>query len=1580
MNLDTSEYQTSRDIYTYGENITFITHIGNEMILQNERGTELRSTLKQNYIPLASKSYNGILYIISAQVIDGEFTGRGEIGTFPSPDYENTEINERGNLEGDLIEEYRPFMNYSGDLSIPINPINGYGEFNSARFNFSDSYPVEIVAIQPSYDNSVNVIFTDNINRPKIINSRFTVLPNNRFEIVERLGDRDDNQYDEADFTTTLNHLITTNTLSWVKFDGQDLQGGQLLSGNYQYYFRYVTRDGNRSDIIAQTFSIPVFIGNSIASINGGRPNQRTNKSNRLILNNLDSNFFAIRVYFTYSQGELVDPTVQAFEINRDYPINQATEISITHSGFEPTFDYSIEELSLENSNIFTYRTGTELQGRLFIGNITAPGFNINELKNFASQITITHRIKELSIRGADRGSIEIDDLYATINFASESLDGYEAGYYNPYNVNERLGYWAGESYCFAIEYYFRNGSKSPLFPIRGIDNINGTATYSMDDTENFIESNSMENVLGIYRFPSRESLNIDLLDDNKIIIIHPEFIIPELPDYIKEETIGFRIHRVSNRKRDVIMQGIGINTLMVPNEDYIEDTGVQNRFLQNNLDLGGELVNYNQGPPEPQLRGYSLLNSKFIPAPDFILDSACAFFPDSNIASSFIKRTDEYEHRSIEAVKFIHKNYMEGINGQQFPENEKIPDEINKRYAFYSPDLFTQKTTYSDRASGRNRGVVIFGTTQFQYAIATPSSIGILPNTSTLRPNIFSVWKAVKTITEPDQYINTPIDDTFYRQYIESIYPPNLDFFTFTNFYDNANPNAGLTGAAVIYFLINPSTNGIEFLFYYNNPAVFASFVSFVGANSYEDYLLAQGIEILSQATWNATIDSIDKNVFTASVNRFGSRALFQSLVRPIYKLGSRRALRTNYSFHPLAYNDYLGLYLSEVDRPLLSNFKYTGIGYFNETESGCAGFFLGSSRTRNIGNNEYDDLTLTPRYTSMQQGRKVAFNANIYPRASGPLQPRFLKDLYTPDSEQFTPITSWTYWGDEFVESSGGDPQVLLNNRIEAFGGDNFVSLVFRRLYNNQAQPISDGEFFRLARVGQTISFVAESNTNPAFRSEDIFDVSEGVRSFAPFYTKRNGDLQSLRVLGDNNTWRDNLLLETEGYNTGFSKVSSDKTYVASAINVPFLQTRFDTRIQFSEPYAQKSFTNGYRYFLGFSFKDYASKLGQLVSLKAFQGSALIAVFEFGVCLIPVNQRIGGLSDAADNSIFFESSDVLPPENAINYLSEKYGSRWQFSVVSSDNTVYGVDIDGAKIWRVSSGQLELISDFRVQKFLRSIQPDYLNAKESRMNKTIRSYYDPFKQNIVFTFLNSTICGETIIPAEGASCPLPLFNNGVLTLEGGSQGKPERRVPIYCPNGITLTFNELPTNHWLSFSKVVPIEQGYIRDRIFSFNSKIESNLLWEHYKSPRYSYYYNQQEEVIVEFIVSLDTNYHQIFENLVLVSNHVYPSRIEYTTDAGTFVQTIRQRNVIDIASKPYQQEPVNSILSYDAVYRADKLYITIANDQNDNRNPVSPYNRRIRDKYCRIRLVYSTDLYLYIKNIITLLTVNNGGTTL
>ena len=135
--------------------------------------------------------------------------------------------------KGNLVYEYNPFRNYrltkdkywydgkyftlkelSEEYEITLNDDNKSWnnvpanmtdpvlyeagqlvDFITDEFKFSLEYPVHIIP-QYSYDGSVNLIINDGLNKPKLINSRFSATGKNTYEIIDRKGNNDTNIYD----------------------------------------------------------------------------------------------------------------------------------------------------------------------------------------------------------------------------------------------------------------------------------------------------------------------------------------------------------------------------------------------------------------------------------------------------------------------------------------------------------------------------------------------------------------------------------------------------------------------------------------------------------------------------------------------------------------------------------------------------------------------------------------------------------------------------------------------------------------------------------------------------------------------------------------------------------------------------------------------------------------------------------------------------------------------------------------------------------------------------------------------------------------------------------------------------------------------------------------------------------------------------------------------------------------------------------------------------------------------------------------------------------------------------------------
>ena len=200
LQMDLNPLSSQNTVLTNALNATLVTIDGDEMILQNDMGNlkatytvdnkELEVTLTPGFIPIGINTLNGIAYIVSFN----PNTQEGEIGTFPSPQY---------NLEGDLlindnndnntlINKYQPLYNlYKGSVDNQVlSPkqqeiVRLLWAMRTTHFNFDLEHPVS-VELQPSYDGSVNIIINDGKNIPRLINSRFSAKEDGTWEIPSR--------------------------------------------------------------------------------------------------------------------------------------------------------------------------------------------------------------------------------------------------------------------------------------------------------------------------------------------------------------------------------------------------------------------------------------------------------------------------------------------------------------------------------------------------------------------------------------------------------------------------------------------------------------------------------------------------------------------------------------------------------------------------------------------------------------------------------------------------------------------------------------------------------------------------------------------------------------------------------------------------------------------------------------------------------------------------------------------------------------------------------------------------------------------------------------------------------------------------------------------------------------------------------------------------------------------------------------------------------------------------------------------------------------------------------------------------
>lgn len=367
---------------------------------------------------------------------------------------------------GNIVYEYNPLRNYRLSSDTVINgelvEAGSIVDLDTDGFNFSLNNPLEIDA-QSSYDGSVNLIFNDNRNIPRLVNSRFSVLQNNTYEVVDRIGNNDTNLYDSEQFDLDTSLYKRVNTIPTITFNSV-LPSGNLKVGNYVIYIKYADADGNETDFVGESGIISCFIGGDRDpfSIDGGFRDQLASKSISLTVSDVDSSYDYIKVYYTRSTSDVdSNRVVTAHEIDRKFPVrNNSCNVIIT--GSEETKDIPVSDINIQYSIIDKAKSQTVCQNMLFLGNSCKPDMMYKDLSDISLRL-LPYLIESDSERFIGKTSYDYSDL---------SDQSYSHEYYNTLNIYNKVGYWNEEIYRFGVVYIMKDGSLSPVYNIRGKNGI----------------------------------------------------------------------------------------------------------------------------------------------------------------------------------------------------------------------------------------------------------------------------------------------------------------------------------------------------------------------------------------------------------------------------------------------------------------------------------------------------------------------------------------------------------------------------------------------------------------------------------------------------------------------------------------------------------------------------------------------------------------------------------------------------------------------------------------------------------------------------------------------------------------------------------------------------------------------------------------------------------------------------------------------------------------------------------------------------------------------------------------------------
>lgn len=1533
LNTDTHPLSTPNDVLTDALNATIITLNGDEQTLQNDFGNVLLDSNIQGTI-LGMAEYGGIIYIASVK------DGVGELGSFPSPDYDNVH-----NGITNLQNQYRPLNNLDN------------GEFKTEKFNFSVNNPVNI-EIQESYDGSVNLILNDGLNIPRLINSGFSVRSNQKCELVDREGDYDTNKYSNStfDIETSLNKRI--NKIPKVEYNGV-IEGGEMKVGNYVFYFKYCDIDGNESDIIEESGIVSCFKGTDgdPKTIDGGFRDENSNKSIYFTLSNLDGGYNYIIVYYSRESSDINQNRATIYrKIDHKYLIEGNTcKIIITGAYNEE--DKTSEDINIPHVILDYSKTQAQINNMLFQANVkqsNAVEYNNNKeitLKELSQLISLGYTIEE-----AKNTIGYINPNTYTDTTLVEGDHHYNNEYYSTKNIYYNVGYWAGELYRFGIVYIFDDGSLSPVFNIKGkvnrIPNDKGVIMIPLEVTgverplyfikpefdENFFSSLvHYPNIKGYFfvrqkRMPLRlcqayllpndnesqfpilfrkrnnnlldfTSQNMDNLEvykgrnwkDYKFNLVGESFIF----DAQNTNWFAFKIHQGN---QDWKLHGSFTNITQGYHYVYYKEEQEHtesNHFYvtafkyTNGLDgktynvVNVERTQFNNTTEENQANETNTPELLYGVNPDgtvimdtyaFVDLAGCAIYKWENYQDdkNAFISIGEYFENSLQAITFIINKYLKLLFGDSVPE-------------ITSSNIINNTTSDDKRDTVDYEGRLFY----FPPSLANGSSFN----------NVFtkidsSLGKTYQEMIEQNQ-------ENMKEQY--------LDFIEQTGRYTGLCPDFYLKQPYFNQFFTGKS-------FYYETSQCSPSAESDIDESTDNKNCLIQTDQaryyIASKLKCNqekvkgkADIVSLTDSCQVGSANG----VIFKATAG-----NAQMAYKTSY------------YYVTPQKTPKPKDFFLTGDteqtpnaltkdDEFYNTPPFVRGIFspyLGIKINPNIDDNVYMNGQLIDIFIPGYQESQLDNYITIREEDSSPyytVSERFSIDADT-NTIRIARGDCYLCTYTQRINRNFNDPETPTNDEIVENNtwekhfkdgdtdGKTHFSLINRADVN-------------AVRLGSWVTFKFQSSYNLSIRSNDSSWVSEKTlfgreRSYYP--------KNATGVSGSNK------LPESQVMNDGFNATVGQKVY-HTLPDAPYYNSVFNNRVYYSDITGTTQFQNGYRVIQATHYRDYNPEFGSITKILNSNGN-LFVVFEHGVGICNINER-QLITDTADDGVYIHSGKVLPDELTI--LSETYGSKWADSIVQTPYYIYGFDTVEKKIWRTNGREpITVISDLNVERFLleniKLQENDTFISLDSNY-QNIKGHHNQSKSDIIFTYWDLN------------------------------------------KNKWSLCYNE-GLKRFITFYSWIPTHSVNIDDNFITSNIE---NKLWVHGRhnkfgkdNPLPTNWFGEQHPFEFEFVV-LNSATHKIFDDLILISNSAEPESFHFqiTGDVYSFKDDKPNMYYRQEETKKFYRDVCGSQINYDKDFESihpeqkkKSTYCPLYYQRNDTIND-------IYDKYAHMTLD-STDQYHYL----------------
>lgn len=363
------------------------------------------------------------------------------------------------------------FLGYNegqGDIIVFNAATRTYRKYvEGVAFKFDRLHPLTAI-YRMRRDGSRNVYWTDGVNPVRFVD----------FDNLERHRTNGEFIPSKFELFGTLHLNRGVNGLLTVTPEVTE-SGGSMKSGSYTVLFRMLDEFKNPTNWIYETKPVIVYRDNFkvgdfysvMGSISPDRKefsNGKTNKSIRVWVNNLDDNYRYYQLGLVcrteLSKFPDVPNTIDSVYLS---PIVDSAIKMFEFISTDTLESLSVEEVQQDRPTIGTAEALTQMDGRLFLGNVkgyNSSSIDISKCQRFASRI---------------RSEVAI---------ASNRIYGKEAGKYSksPNDAIASMGYMPGETYVFGIRYFLSDGNWTPVFHIPCSSTLSDSDSVAMPNGSTF--------------------------------------------------------------------------------------------------------------------------------------------------------------------------------------------------------------------------------------------------------------------------------------------------------------------------------------------------------------------------------------------------------------------------------------------------------------------------------------------------------------------------------------------------------------------------------------------------------------------------------------------------------------------------------------------------------------------------------------------------------------------------------------------------------------------------------------------------------------------------------------------------------------------------------------------------------------------------------------------------------------------------------------------------------------------------------------------------------------------------------------